>query len=60
MGIDDLNVIEYTYLGLLENRISIDEFESWIYQSEELHAILSNEDYLDLVSLNYSSYYIYY
>ncbi len=60
MGIDDLNVIEYTYLGLLENSISIEEFESWIYQSEELHAILSNEDYLYIVSLNYSSNYIYY
>lgn len=60
MDIDNLNVIEYTYLGLIENSISIEIFESWVYQTEELHAILSNEDYLDLISLNYSSNYIYY
>jgi hypothetical protein len=30
------------------NGLDIEEFEKWVYQSEEIQAILSNEDYLEL------------
>ncbi|HEY4322794.1 MAG TPA: hypothetical protein VGN20_02380 [Mucilaginibacter sp.] len=41
------------FLDTLSGDISINEFEQWIYNDKKIANILSLEDYLDLISLNY-------
>ncbi len=60
MDTDDFNIIEYICFELQENGLGINEFEKWVYHSAEIQVILSNEDYLDLISLDYNSKNIYY
>lgn len=57
---DDLNILEYKYLELLDNNLSIKEFEQWVYQSDDLKILLSSDDYINLISLDYNSKYISY
>jgi hypothetical protein len=60
METDDFNIIEYMCFELQENGLGINKFEKWVYHSVEIQVILSNEDYLDLISLDYNSKNIYY
>ena len=43
---------EYCY-NLLYNNLSIKIFESWVYGSIELKGLLSDDDYLEIISINY-------
>lgn len=53
----ELDQLEIKYLNLMEYKISIKEFESWIYNSEWLEGKLGKDEYLELISLNYNSRY---
>jgi len=45
--------IKIYFFKTIKGNISIDDFEKWIYTNKEIESILSNDDYLDFVSLNY-------
>lgn len=47
-----LNELESQYLNLLENEISLQDFEQWVYASKWLESTLSEAEYIDLISLN--------
>ena len=49
----ELNEIESKYLDLMGNKISIKEFENWVYNSTWLEEKLTEDEYMDLISLNY-------
>ena len=50
----ELNKIESKYLHLMEDKISVKEFENWVYNSEWLEDELTEDEYTDLISLNYN------
>jgi hypothetical protein len=51
----ELNEIESQYFNLIENKISVKEFENWVYHSKWLEEELEEEEYIDLISLNYGA-----
>jgi hypothetical protein len=53
-----LSAVEEQIYGLYYNGLSIKEFEQWVYSSSELESLLLPEDYLAIISLNYSSRHI--
>ena len=46
--------IETRLYKLIEKKQDLKEFEQWVYSTPELEDFLSPENYLDLISLNYS------
>ncbi len=48
-----LSILETEYFKLLENQISITDFEAWIYTFENLNGELDNDIYDRLLSFNY-------
>lgn len=54
------NDFEKYYFDLVHGGLKIDEFENWIYNDNNLENILNQEDYLDLISLNFRSIHIKY
>ena len=51
----ELNEIESEYLDLMEDKISVKEFENWVYNSNWLEDELTENEYTDLISLNYGT-----
>lgn len=51
----EINELESKYLDLMEGKISIKEFERWVYSSKWLEIELSENEYTDLISLNYNT-----
>ena len=51
----ELNEIETKYLKLMDKEISIKDFENWVYSSNWLEDELSEDEYTDLISLNYEN-----
>lgn len=51
----ELNEIESKYLDLMGEKISIKEFENWVYESNWLEDELTEDEYTDLISLNYGT-----
>jgi len=51
----ELNEIESKYLDLMGKKISIKEFENWVYESNWLENELTEDEYTDLISLNYGT-----
>lgn len=51
----ELNEIESKYFNLIENKISVKEFENWVYHSKWLEEELEEEEYIDLISFNYGA-----
>jgi len=51
----ELNEIESKYLDLMCEKISIREFENWIYESNWLKNELTEDEYTELISLNYGN-----
>jgi hypothetical protein len=51
----ELTEIESKYFELVENNISLKEFENWVYNSRFLEHELNENEYLDLISLNYNT-----
>lgn len=51
----EINEIESKYLDLMEGEISIKEFEHWVYNSKWLEDELSENEYTELISLNYNT-----
>ncbi len=49
--------IELKFYQVLKQKISIRDFESWIYNTQELEKKLSDDLYLDLISMDYKSKY---
>ncbi len=53
-----LNDFELIYYDLIYNDLEIDIFEKYVYGSVELEGILTGDDYIDLISLNFASVHI--
>jgi hypothetical protein len=51
----ELTAIEAKYFDLVENQISLKEFEQWVYHSPFLEKELNEDQYLDLIALNYNT-----
>jgi len=49
----ELNEIESNYLDLMNEKISVKEFENWVYSLNWLENELTEDEYTDLISLNY-------
>ncbi len=45
--------IENQFFRVLNKEISIQDFEKWVYETEELEQVLSSDNYLDLIAFNY-------
>ena len=45
--------IELKFYDTIIGKISIEEFENWIYNDKEIESILSDDGYLELISFNY-------
>lgn len=51
----DFSIIEQQVFKLKYEGLKISEFEQWVYNTQELQTLLTPEDYLALISLNYKS-----
>lgn len=51
----ETNELESKYLDLMEGKISIKAFEDWVYGSKWLEEALNEDEYIDLISLNYNT-----
>jgi len=49
--------IEQKFYEVLKNKISIHDFERWVYETMDLELELSEDIYTDLISLNYKDKY---
>jgi len=49
--------IEQKFYEVLKHKISIQDFEQWVYNTNELESVLPKEAYIDLISLNYKAKY---
>ena len=45
--------IQLKFYETIIGKISTEEFESWIYSDKEIETILPDDDYLELISINY-------
>ena len=55
-------ISEYTeqkFYEVLKHKISIQDFEQWVYGTKELESELPEDTYTDLISLNYKDKYVY-
>jgi hypothetical protein len=50
--------IEYQFFKFLNKEISIEEFEQWVYATDELETALSPDIYQNLIAFNYNSRYV--
>jgi len=53
-----LNAIEDKVFQLHYRGLKISDFENWVYETHELEAFLTPDDYLELISLNYQNKFI--
>ena len=51
----ELNKIESKYFDLMVEKISIKDFENWVYETKWLESELTEDEYTDLISLNYGT-----
>ena len=51
----DPNKIESKYFDLMVEKISIKDFENWVYETKWLESELTEDEYTDLISLNYGT-----
>ncbi|MBB6461848.1 hypothetical protein [Flammeovirga kamogawensis] len=49
--------IELKFYEVLKHKISIQDFEKWVYETKELELELLEDIYTDLISLNYKTKY---
>ena len=50
--------IELKFYEVLKHKISIQDFEQWVYATKELELELPEDTYIDLISLNYKDNYV--
>lgn len=50
--------IELKFYEALKHKISIQDFEQWVYVTKELELELPEDTYIDLISLNYKGKYV--
>ena len=48
---------ELKFYEVLKHKISIQDFEQWVYRTKELELKLPEDTYTDLISLNYKGKY---
>ena len=46
--------IENQFFKFLNKEISIADFEQWVYETDELESVLSDDNYLDLIAFKYN------
>lgn len=51
--------IELKFYEVLNHKTGIQDFEKWLYEANDLEAELSEETYVDLISINYKSKFAY-
>lgn len=54
-----MQVVEEFY-QLVAKKMSVADFEQWVYATPELENILREDDYLNLITLNYKSHWSFY
>ncbi len=54
-----MNILEKVYFEFLFHNMTIQEFEKEIYENQEIEKLINNEDYIELISLDFSSKYIF-
>jgi hypothetical protein len=45
--------VKEKFFGVLEGSLGIEAFELWIYESKDIETLLPEEDYIELLSINY-------
>jgi len=50
-----LSEIDIVIFKLISKEIQSKEFEAWVYSEKSLESVISSDDYLELISLNYES-----
>lgn len=50
-----MNPVELVFFKLVSHEIELLEFEKWVYSESKLEEILSSDDYLELISINYKT-----
>ena len=50
-----MNPVELVFFNLVSHKIELLEFEKWVYSESKLEEILSSDDYLELISINYKT-----
>ena len=50
-----MNPLELVFFKLVSHEIELTEFEKWVYSDTKLEEILTSEDYLELISINYKT-----
>jgi len=50
--------IQIEFFKLLNNEVTAEHFEQWVYRTKELENYFSQADYLEFISLNFKSRYI--
>lgn len=50
--------IENQFFKFLNKEMSIEEFEQWVYATDELETVLSADMYQELIAFNYQSRYV--
>ncbi len=50
-----MNPVELVFFKLVSHEIELLEFEKWVYSESKLEEILSPDDYLELISINYKT-----
>ncbi len=50
--------IENQFFKFLNKEISIEEFEQWVYATDELETVLSADLYQELIAFNYNARYV--
>ena len=51
--------IELKFYQVFKHKISIQEFENWVYETKALESEFPQVTYIELVSLNYKDKYVY-
>ena len=52
--------LENQFFRVLNKEISIQDFEKWVYETEELEHVLSSDNYLDLIAFNFKQPHVLY
>jgi hypothetical protein len=50
--------IQIQFFKVYNDEISVADFEKWLYKQKELEALLDNETYIELISLNFKDRHI--
>jgi len=47
--------IEHYFFDTIYGKVTLEEFEQWVYTNKELESLLDENDYLELISFNFKN-----